>query len=92
VGELTFTHLQQLDGFYEINERDICYWTQWLHHLLKFHIEPTCAMTMEAVKRWAAKAPSNSRALVILSGGNISQASMAKLWQHDYLIQLPSTD
>jgi threonine dehydratase len=92
VGEHTFPFLQQLDDLIEVDEQAIVYWTQWLHHLLKFHIEPTCAMTMEAVKRWAAKAPSNSRALVMLSGGNISQASMAKLWQHDYLNQLPSTD
>lgn len=90
VGEHTFPYLQQLDDFIEVSERQIMYWTQWLHHLLKLHIEPTCTMTMEAVRKWAATAPKNSRALIILSGGNISQASMARVWEEDFLTQPPS--
>ena len=46
VGHLTFEYLRQLDGFYEVDEPRILYWTQWLQHLLKLHIEPTSAMTM----------------------------------------------
>ncbi len=89
VGSHTFPLLQQLDDFYEVDEVQIAYWTQWLHHLLKLHIEPTCAMTMAAVAAWAVNTEPGQTALVILSGGNISQASMQKIWHTDYLQQPP---
>lgn len=89
IGEVTFPLLQQLDDFYEVDELQIAYWTQWLQHLLKLHIEPTCAMSMAAVAAWAANTTPGQTALVILSGGNISQASMAKIWERDFLLQPP---
>lgn len=89
VGDLTFAHLQQLDDFYEVSEQQIAYWTQWIQHLLKVHVEPTSAMTMAAVATWAAEAPKGQTALVTLSGGNISQATMAKVWDTDYLLHPP---
>lgn len=89
VGDITFPILQELDDFYEVDELQIAYWTQWLHHLLKLHIEPTCAMTMAAVASWAANTQKGQTALVILSGGNISQASMAAIWERDFLLQPP---
>ena len=89
VGEHTFPFLKQLDGFYEVNEQQICYWTQWLHHLLKLHIEPTCCMTMQAVAEWLAVQKSPKQVLVILSGGNISQSAMQTLWENDHLQHTP---
>ena len=89
VGDITFPFIQQVDDFYEVDELQIAYWTQWLHHLLKLHIEPTCAMTMAAVASWAANTSPGQTALVILSGGNISQASMAHIWERDFLLQPP---
>jgi threonine dehydratase len=89
IGEHTFEVLKLVDDFYEVEETQIAYWTQWLHHLLKLHIEPTCAMTMAAVVAWLADKPANQKVLVLLSGGNISQASMLKIWQTDYLTQPP---
>ena len=90
VGEHTFGFLQQLDDFYEVNEVQIAYWTQWLQHLLKLHIEPTSALSMAAVTAWAVENPTPKTALVILSGGNISAATMQKIWQQDYLLQPPN--
>ncbi|MFC4701686.1 serine/threonine dehydratase [Glaciecola siphonariae] len=90
VGEHTFELLKSIDDFYEVSEDDIIYWTQWLQHLLKLHIEPTCAMTMQAVVNWLAKQTSKKRVMVVISGGNISQASMQKVWQHDRLSTFPS--
>lgn len=92
VGELTFPILQQCDGFYEIDESRIAYWTQWLQHLLKLHVEPTSAMTMQAVVNWlkSNQFSQSQTCLVILSGGNIDQAKMTQLWQEDYLAELPS--
>ena len=89
VGEHTFAFLQQLDGFYEVSEQQICYWTQWLHHLLKLHIEPTCCMTMQAVAEWLAKQKQPQRVLIILSGGNINQSSMKQIWNVDHLQHQP---
>ncbi len=89
VGDYTFAFLQQLDDFYEVDEQQICYWTQWLQHLLKLHIEPTCAMTMAAVAAWAVNTPPGQTALVMLSGGNISASAMRAIWQTDYLTQPP---
>lgn len=89
VGELTFPFLQQLDDFYEVDEAQIAYWTQWLQHLLKIHVEPTSAMTMAAVVGWLQEQKKPSSALVVLSGGNIDQPRMQQIWQTDYLDQPP---
>ncbi len=90
VGEFTFPILQELDDFYEVNEQQIAYWTQWLQHLLKIHVEPTSAMSMAAVAAWAVNTPPGQTAMVLLTGGNISQATMASIWQADYLLQPPT--
>ena len=92
VGTYTFPFLKQLDGFYEVSEQALTYWTQWLHHLLKIHVEPTCAMSMEAVRRWLATSSQPQTVLVLLSGGNISQSAMATLYQQDYLDRPPSLE
>jgi threonine dehydratase len=90
VGEITFPFLQRLDEFYEVNEVDIAYWTQWLQHLLKLHIEPTCAMPMQAVFEWLKKQTEAKHVLVIITGGNISAQSMCKVWEQDHLNNPPS--
>lgn len=90
VGDITFPFLQQLDNFYEIDEHTIAYWTQWLQHLLKVHVEPTSAMTMGAVTQWLKTKKTKQRVLVILSGGNIDHLKMQKLWQDNHLQYLPS--
>lgn len=91
VGDITFPYLQQLDGFYEVNEQQIAYWTQWLQHLLKLHIEPTCAMTMQGTFEWLKAQKNKQSVVVILSGGNISTTSMQAIWKHDYLTQTPDS-
>ena len=90
VGPITFEFIKQLDGFYEVAEHQIVYWTQWLQHLLKLHIEPTSAMTMGGVVRWLADQASEQTVLVILSGGNIDQQTMGLIWAEDRLQVLPS--
>ena len=90
VGDITFPFLQQLDGFYEIDETKIAYWTQWLQHLLKAHVEPTSAMTMAAVAQWLSTKKTKQRVLIILSGGNIDHLKMQALWQENHLQKTPS--
>lgn len=92
IGEFTFPYLKQLDGFYEINEERIAYWTQWLQHLLKVHVEPTSAMTMEAVSQWLEEnqASTQKTVLVVLSGGNIDENKMRQIWRDDHLSTIPT--
>lgn len=90
VGNHTFPLLQQLDGFFEVDEEKIAYWTQWLQHLLKLHLEPTSAMAMEAVVRWLSTQEKGKKVLVLISGGNIDAANMQKVWQTDHLTKVPS--
>ncbi|MAU26877.1 MAG: serine/threonine dehydratase [Muricauda sp.] len=89
VGDITFEYLKKLDGFYEIEEMFLAYWTQWLTHLLKCRIEPTCAMTMEAVRRWLKTRQSKQKVLVVISGGNVDQATTQRIWAEDFLQLLP---
>lgn len=89
VGDLTFPFLQQLDDFYTVEEEQIAYWTQWIQHLLKLHVEPTSAMSMAAVAAWLSQQTSPKKVMVILSGGNIDNSKMQQLWQQDYLQQMP---
>lgn len=90
VGELNFPHLQQLDDFFEVSESQIAYWTQWLQHLLKLHIEPTSAMSMDAVVQWLKTQTRPRKVLILLTGGNIDQQKMLQVWQQDHLTTLPS--
>lgn len=90
VGEYTFPFLQKLDAIYTVKEQHIAYWTQWLQHLLKIHVEPTSAMSMQAVCQWLKNQNSPQTVLVILSGGNIDQLKMQKIWQTNYLEDLPN--
>ncbi|NJB72534.1 threonine dehydratase [Saonia flava] len=88
-GEITFKYLQQLDGFYEIEEEYLLYWTQWLTHLLKCRIEPTSAMSMEAIRRWLKTKKTKQKVLMVISGGNVDQVTTEKIWKKDFLTQQP---
>jgi len=88
-GEITFEYLKRLDGFYEVAEDNIVYWTQWLTHLLKCRLEPTCAMPMQAVVEWLRTQKTKKRVLVIISGGNMDQATSQKIWRQDCLGHIP---
>lgn len=90
VGHHTFPLLQQLDDLIAVSEEDIIYWTQWLHHLLKIHVEPTCAMSMTAVCQWLKRQTQPQTVLVLLSGGNISAKTLQQIWQTDRLTIEPS--
>ena len=89
ISERTFHYIQQVDGFFEIDEETIIYWTQWLMHLLKITVEPTSAVAMAAAFAWLKTQKTEQEVLVILSGGNISPETYQKIWQKNYLEQLP---
>ena len=89
VGDLTFEYLKQLDDFLEITEEDMIYWTQWLTHLLKIRVEPTCALAMAGANQWLRKQNSKKKILIILSGGNVDRDTSLKIWENDYLTQAP---
>jgi len=89
IGEKTLEHIKHLDDFYTVEEMPMAYWTQWLQHLLKMHVEPTSAMTMDAVCQWLRKQSGSKKVMVILSGGNIDVKMMQTLWAVDYLTHVP---
>jgi threonine dehydratase len=86
----SFYYLQKLSGFYEVEEREIIYWTQWLQHLLKVTVEPTSAVAMAAAIAWLQKQNGKKRVLIMLSGGNIDASSQRQIWQENFLEQVPS--
>ncbi|MBS2097592.1 serine/threonine dehydratase [Carboxylicivirga linearis] len=90
VGDITFEYLKQLDDFYEVPEENIIYWTQWLTHLLKIHIEPTSAMAMEAAVQWLKKQKSKKKVVLVLSGGNIDHLVQKKIWNTNHLDITPN--
>ncbi|MDO6807043.1 serine/threonine dehydratase [Zobellia galactanivorans] len=89
VGDITFEYLKLLDALYEVEEPKLIYWTQWLTHLLKLHVEPTSAMAMAGVVEWLKHSTSKKRVMVILSGGNIDPSKQNKIWNTDYLDSRP---
>jgi threo-3-hydroxy-L-aspartate ammonia-lyase len=89
ISERTYHYLKKLAGFYEIEERDIIYWTQWLTHLLKIQVEPTAALSMAAAHQWLKTQKERKRVLVILSGANLDAATERAIWQESFLTQLP---
>lgn len=89
VGDITFEYLKRLDGFFEVDEEEIVYWTQWLTHLLKIRLEPTCAMTMGGVMQWLKTQETKQRVVVIITGGNVDQPTTQKIWDKDCLTTLP---
>jgi threonine dehydratase len=91
VGNITFPYLKLLDDFYEVEESKIVYWTQWLSHLLKVHIEPTSAISMEAAFQWLKHQNTKKRIIIILTGGNIDQDSQMRIWRQNVLDILPAT-
>ncbi len=90
IGDITFEFLKKLDEFYEVEEDRIIYWTQWLNHVLKIQIEPTCAMTMDAAFRWLKKQPQKKEILIIISGGNVDDITRRKIWKQNYLNITPN--
>lgn len=90
VSERTFYYLRQLAGFYEAEEEQIIYWSQWLSHVLKVSVEPTSAVAMAAAFEWLKTQSGRKRALVIISGGNIDAGTQQAIWSQDYLTQRPS--
>ena len=88
VGDITFEYLKMLDDMYEIEESKILYWTQWLTHLLKLHIEPTSAMTMEAVAQWLKNQKTKKRVMIILSAESDSITDLIKLRSESFISRL----
>lgn len=89
VSERTFHYLKQLNGFFEIEEEEIVYWTQWLMHLLKITVEPTSAVAMAGAFNWLKDQQSKQKVLVMLSGGNIAPETYQKIWHTSHLEKLP---
>ncbi len=89
LSERTFSYVRRTAGILETDEDTILAWTQWLTHLLKATVEPTAALGMAGAAAWLRGRSTPSVALVILSGGNLSKATRARVWKRDLLHALP---
>lgn len=92
LSERTFAYVRRTAGIVEVEEEAILDWTQWLTHLLKVTVEPTAALAMAAAADWMKRRDDAGTVLVILSGGNLSKATRAKVWKRDRLDRFPGVD
>ncbi|MEM6988580.1 MAG: serine/threonine dehydratase, partial [Pseudomonadota bacterium] len=92
IGELNFALFSRLAGIEVVSDERICYWTQWLSHLLKLHLEPTAALGMAGAANWLRGKDPGQRVLVLLSGGNVDAEVTRRVWSTNYLDNLPSLD
>jgi threonine dehydratase len=101
ISERTFQYIKKLDGFYEISEENIIYWTQWLAHLLKINLEPTAALGMAAAFQWLKEQrqkesgneiqnEKKKKILVMLSGGNTDPSTYCQIWAKNHLNDWPT--
>ncbi|NQY81317.1 MAG: serine/threonine dehydratase [Candidatus Caenarcaniphilales bacterium] len=89
VSDRTFAHILHTDGIITASEDEIIYWTQWLTHLLKASIEPSCALAMASAFKWLKEQRGRKTILVMISGGNISAKKHHDIWSKDCLEDLP---
>ena len=90
ITKAAWPYLKRIDGVFEIHEEEIIYWTQWISHLLKTHIEPTSALGMCAAFRWLCHKKERQSVLIILSGGNFDSLTAKKIWAKEWLTLYPS--
>lgn len=81
VSERTFEYIKKFDGFFEIPEEEILYWTRELFLNLKVTVEPTSAVAMAGAYKWIKENNIKDKTiLVLLSGGNIDSDTYRKIW------------
>ena len=85
----TFNYLKKLDGFIEVSEEEILYWSVWLHELLDVPCEPTAAVAMAAAYNWLKTQTTRQKILVVLSGGNIDNEILDSLKSSEHLHDHP---
>ncbi len=90
ISERTFQYIRKLDRFYEITEEEIIYWTQWLTHLLKVNVEPSCALGMAGAYKYIKEGNHKKKILIIISGGNIDPETYRKIWENSFLEKMPT--
>ncbi len=90
ISDRIFQYIKQLDGIYEISEREIFYWTNWFTHLTKITCEPTSTLAIAAAYRFLKKQNTKKRVVVIISGGNLNQDTYQKIWAKNYLDVFPN--
>ena len=92
IAKAAWPYIKTVDKIFEIEEEEIIYWTQWLSHFLKAHIEPTSALGMGAAFRWLMNQKTQQSVLIILSGGNFDSATAQKIWKKEWLTLPPSNN
>jgi len=89
ISDRTKKYLMKADGFYEIDEIEIKYWTQYLNQEFEKPIEPTSSLGMAAAHHWLKNQDEPKNILIILSGGNMDDATKHELNKTNYLLEPP---
>lgn len=92
ISNRVFQYIQQIDGIYEITEREIEYWTAWFNHLqISNHpCEPTSALAIAAAARWLKSQEEEKKIMIIVTGRNINEDLHKELAKSNNLDILPS--
>ena len=92
VTQRVFNYITQLDGIFEISEKEIAYWAAQFHALSKISCEPTSALAIAAAYRWIKEKNLNApqKILIIISGGNISTETKKIIYNDNLLKTNPN--
>ena len=88
-GDLTFAHVQAfIDEVVTVADEDIVAALRWLYYDARLVVEPSGATALAALLSGAvpAPAPSSGPAVAVLSGGNVSPASLSALLDQPALV------
>jgi len=82
-----FNYIKDLDGIYEISEKEIAYWTMQFLNLSGVICEPTSALAIAAAYRWAKEMGGTTRKkiLIVITGGNVSIETQKAIFSDDLL-------
>lgn len=91
ISERVFKYIQEIDGIYEITEREIGYWTSWFDNLniSTYPCEPTSALAISAAARWLKTQNKPQKILVIITGRNINDSTYKELARSPNLDIMP---
>ncbi|KKB96121.1 L-threonine dehydratase catabolic TdcB [Candidatus Arcanobacter lacustris] len=71
VSPRTFHYLKQIDGFYDVTEKEIVKCMIDINKMLGIICEPTSALALGACYKWLEGQKSRKEVVVIITGGNI---------------------
>jgi threonine dehydratase len=91
LSQRAFNYIKNLDGIYEISEREIEYWTVKFFQASKCFCEPTSALAIASAYRWSIEQKDSARRkiLIIITGGNVSEETRREIYRDEFINMSP---